>query len=694
MKQHILILLLTLAGLALMAQTNEPLPDGSKPLSNQLYLAPDSTVWTGDAFNEVFVRLGKYNEIKDLISLGVYSVAAIDDLQDFSGNQSVVVVRDTLRGGVFAHHSTGEADGGTVFPATGKGSGYWHRQYGEGSPVNILWYGADPTGNQSTSGILESIILDTTKAAIYIPFGKYSLDRPVGDIPFSGQGSMVISHDIRIYGEGELVANYPSAAGHVIGFEILGSDITFEDFSINGNDLANRGIYIRQINSDPDAPYSNFTARNVSIRNINVSSGYVQNRPNAINAFGKFDRILVENCVIENITSSSGNFTAEGIATGGNEQYSRMPKNIVIRGNTVRGIEITTSNANANAYGIRAAGDPDVVTIEYNTVTDIHTVQGRSVAGIIVGGEEIKPVRVSIRENYIKNIFKRGPVVTADQDAIYVSMASEVQAGDEVSCVLDGNTIINARGRAMKIQRLNTDVVNNNVFIEEDFAMPGGTGGIAVDFQYCDGLLEGNTFSFRNTDQNYYQRIVNFTERSEAIEGNRIIVKKNRVYTAGGTLSTFVRLFESAGELSTEAIIEDNYVNAAINVFVILNSTISTPTARYITANNNTIERANNWFINNVNGLNLVVSAANNVHKSGNVPISSYSNAVLTNNVGIVGNMAGEVAAGTFSLTSLNTPPSSPTDTGTAGEIRFTSDGIYLCIATDTWVKAEVITSF
>jgi lysophospholipase L1-like esterase len=37
--------------------------------------------------------------------------------------------------------------------------------------------------------------------------------------------------------------------------------------------------------------------------------------------------------------------------------------------------------------------------------------------------------------------------------------------------------------------------------------------------------------------------------------------------------------------------------------------------------------------------------------------------------------------------TDINTAPSSATDTGTTGEIRFTSTGIYICIATNTWIK-------
>jgi hypothetical protein len=52
----------------------------------------------------------------------------------------------------------------------------------------------------------------------------------------------------------------------------------------------------------------------------------------------------------------------------------------------------------------------------------------------------------------------------------------------------------------------------------------------------------------------------------------------------------------------------------------------------------------------------------------------------------------GTVQAAKYSLSSLNTAPSSANDTGTAGEIRVTSSYIYVCIATNTWVRAALAT--
>jgi hypothetical protein len=50
------------------------------------------------------------------------------------------------------------------------------------------------------------------------------------------------------------------------------------------------------------------------------------------------------------------------------------------------------------------------------------------------------------------------------------------------------------------------------------------------------------------------------------------------------------------------------------------------------------------------------------------------------------------VTATQFRLSTLNTAPASATSTGTVGEVRITATGIYICIATNTWIKAAVAT--
>jgi hypothetical protein len=54
--------------------------------------------------------------------------------------------------------------------------------------------------------------------------------------------------------------------------------------------------------------------------------------------------------------------------------------------------------------------------------------------------------------------------------------------------------------------------------------------------------------------------------------------------------------------------------------------------------------------------------------------------------------VVGNVKAQQYKLSALNTAPSSATDTGTLGEIRVTADFIYVCTATNTWVRSALTT--
>ncbi len=53
----------------------------------------------------------------------------------------------------------------------------------------------------------------------------------------------------------------------------------------------------------------------------------------------------------------------------------------------------------------------------------------------------------------------------------------------------------------------------------------------------------------------------------------------------------------------------------------------------------------------------------------------------------------GVVNASQYTLTALNSAPPTSSYPGTLGEIRYTATAIYLCVSTNTWVKAA-LTSF
>lgn len=74
--------------------------------------------------------------------------------------------------------------------------------------------------------------------------------------------------------------------------------------------------------------------------------------------------------------------------------------------------------------------------------------------------------------------------------------------------------------------------------------------------------------------------------------------------------------------------------------------------------------------------------------------ITFYTNSTLRGSVDNAGtvNWSNPVKASQFRLSALNAAPSSASDTGTTGEIRFASGFMYLCTATNTWVRAALST--
>jgi hypothetical protein len=60
--------------------------------------------------------------------------------------------------------------------------------------------------------------------------------------------------------------------------------------------------------------------------------------------------------------------------------------------------------------------------------------------------------------------------------------------------------------------------------------------------------------------------------------------------------------------------------------------------------------------------------------------------------LGTLNTEGGTVISGKYRVTALNTAPASATATGTLGEIRYTADYVYVCIATNTWVKTALTT--
>ncbi|CAL2102325.1 conserved protein of unknown function [Tenacibaculum sp. 190130A14a] len=85
---------------------------------------------------------------------------------------------------------------------------------------------------------------------------------------------------------------------------------------------------------------------------------------------------------------------------------------------------------------------------------------------------------------------------------------------------------------------------------------------------------------------------------------------------------------------------------------------------------------------------NLYYIKANN----DNLPSVSGEAYFIKSDVALPSKLSGELETTSYKVSTLNTAPASASDTGKTGEIRYTTDYIYVCVATDTWKRVPLST--
>ena len=75
------------------------------------------------------------------------------------------------------------------------------------------------------------------------------------------------------------------------------------------------------------------------------------------------------------------------------------------------------------------------------------------------------------------------------------------------------------------------------------------------------------------------------------------------------------------------------------------------------------------------------------ISRSGNLGVNDE---MSVDSSGVTANTA--VTSATFNVSALETAPASASATGVAGDIRFATDAIYVCTATNTWKKVDIAT--
>lgn len=134
---------------------------------------------------------------------------------------------------------------------------------------------------------------------------------------------------------------------------------------------------------------------------------------------------------------------------------------------------------------------------------------------------------------------------------------------------------------------------------------------------------------------------------------------------------------KNSGESSNGAVFENIAYGGKGARF---NNTISGGIAGYFS---NTVSGGIAGYFSNQSGTAIEISS----NSTGKSIVNTYGG-----NTTFLLEPVGNVKATKYYVLSLNTAPSSATDTGTAGEIRVTATHIYVCTATNTWVRTALTT--
>lgn len=134
--------------------------------------------------------------------------------------------------------------------------------------------------------------------------------------------------------------------------------------------------------------------------------------------------------------------------------------------------------------------------------------------------------------------------------------------------------------------------------------------------------------------------------------------------------------------------------NTALGYRALLKQTSGTyNTAVGFQAGNNTANTTGTYNTFLGTNTNTTNSTLTNATAIGNGAIVDVSNTIQLGNTAVDDIKASAaITVEQYKLSALNTAPASATAAGTLGEIRITTDSIYVCIATNTWVKAALAT--
>lgn len=587
------------------------------------------------------------------------TVTDIAALENWIGNATGIHVSDSLRGGDFYYKTSGVTpDSGTVFPSIM--GGYWVREYNHVAGVMVTWFGAKSdydmklrTGSDSKAAIQLAINSAATRATTVIfPPGRGGLVYGCSDSLVVGQSTYLKGTvslfpkqytnnctDSTVYNNQTALFFYNATNGIVTtATEVLNyrsQGIRIEGLGIFGNGKNNgkTGIVMRVTSNatTPGKATGLGTLLYVYFAGWNIGA----------DGTGSTDSWYVTNCHFSDVKY--------GLIGGTGQTY--------VLNSDFYNIEIAGFISNSLIGDIVQFGE-----FETRYATD---------AALVINGlytiatnclflTNAKSVRINYTASNVKlnnnQFFANGSTDISADSARYVEIyANKIKipgfgTAYDANCVSYTQALSTPRIYARKVTGL---IMHDNDVVDSSFG--GYTGTVAK--------IDTSTTAFNN---NHFTGFTYPDDRQITVTG---------------------------GSIFSNADLGDRIVGG--NVYPSTNNSKNLGTSNNIWS---TLYAAN-VSVPSGTALNISAFGANSISFSQNGTQSGRftgsgqfilgTGTSTSNKLDVTGNAAisGNTTAGKFFVSSLNTAPASSSDVGTVGELRLTSSGIYLCIATNTWLK-------
>lgn len=398
------------------------------------------------------------------------------------------------------------------------------------------------------------------------------------------------------------------------------------------------------------------------------------------------------------VTAQSGDYNADQVTETATRKFQTANQNTFNDATSSIQTQINTKQATITA-GTTAQyyrGDKTMQTLN-STAVGLGNVNNTT--------DLLKPIStatqtaLNLKANLDSPTFTGAPLApTATVGTSTTQIANTAFVGSAITTADSGNVKLTGNQTIAGVKTFSNKI---NVFT-------GGSGNPAIDITNGSPSSNGISIDFSNPTNGYFLNFANSTVSKFRVSDlgvttatsfiNSTAPATNALLANGTTLANpisgsgttgYLPKFTSAGVLGN-SLVFDNGTKIGVG-------TVS-PLARFaihkseVGTNPEAVLRLENTGLNYTSKLVLTDGNTNDANIAYIGTNQSLGFGFGTSLNQMILSLDGSLLTSQYKISALNTAPASATATGTTGEIRITAGFIYICIATNTWVRAALTT--